>query len=181
MGAPPPPYGVPQSPPPGQPPEWSPPPADSSGAPQRSRKPVLIGALTGAVVLVAAAAGFYYFVYNSDEHQINAVTQQFTDMYNSGDGTGMLKLFCSQGLGASPSAPGSALVLAFAGPEMSSHLQDQLNQTGPITVSVNDIHITGNQATAKLTTTASKTNQQATETEAYVKEGGNWKVCPSDG
>jgi hypothetical protein len=179
-GAPAPPFGVPQSPPPGQPPQWSPPPADLSGAPQRSRKPVLIGALTGAVVLVAAAAGFYYFVYNSDEHQIKAVTQQFTDMYNNGDGAGLTKLFCSQGLGTSPDATGSALVLAFAGPAMNSQLRDELNQTGPITVSVSDIHVTGDRAMAKLTTTASKTNQQQTENEAYVKEGGSWKVCPSD-
>jgi hypothetical protein len=181
---PPPPTGSPLPPPPfgGLPPDQPlllPP--DLTSAPRRSRTPLLIGALAGVVVLVVAAAvGFYVFIYNSDEHQINAVTQDFVKTYNNGDGDGMAKLLCSQALGTPKGTSG--FLLGVAGVAMSSELQKQLDELGAISMSVSDIHVTGDRATASVTTAYSKAPaDKQTETDPYVKENGSWKVCPADG
>lgn len=140
---------------------------------------MLIAALAGVIVLVAAAAGFYVFFYNTDEHQIRAVTKEFVTDYNNGDGTGLAKLLCSQALGAPPGTSG--FLIGVAGSAMNSQLQNELNDKGTASLSLSDIHVTGDRATATVTTTYSKTpSDKQTETDPYVKENGAWKLCPAD-
>lgn len=145
------------------------PPPPSGGPPRRSRTPLAITAAI-AVIAVLAAAGFlvYKFVLTgkSDEEQIKALVQNVTAHQNNADGPGLLTLLCSHAQGHNPAT--------------SEMLRNEINQYGTVATSVTDIHVTGDRATAVVTTTMSKSpNDQNPDTWLFTKEGGSWKYCPS--
>jgi hypothetical protein len=172
---PPPPYNPP---PPGQP-QWPPPP--NGGPPQRSRSRIPIIAITGVVIVLAVAAGLlvYKFVYNSPERQIKAVVATMTDGYNKSDIAGIMTVFCDQVKNENGIPTNNGVMKVLVGLNGNGGLSDQLAKTGPLTTSVSDIHVTGDRATAVITTIASKSpNEPDKETDPFVKEHGSWKFCP---
>jgi hypothetical protein len=174
----PPPSAQPLSPPPQA--GYPPPPPDpyQSGAgyppppsagPQRSRAPIAIAALI-AVIAAVLAGGFFAYKYvfagNSDEDQIKALVQNVTAHQNNADGPGLLTLLCSYAKAHNPAT--------------SPMLRNEINQYGTVATSVADIHVTGDRATAVVTTTMSKSpNDHNPDTWSFTKEGGSWKYCPS--
>ncbi len=163
---PPPPTAPLPPPPPGQQPQWAPPAqAPNTGARQRSRTPIVALAVVAVVVLAVAGVLVYKFVLTgkSDEDQIRAVVQAFTNDWNSSDTTALASLGCHQA--------GTPYVdkLDFA---------QSRAEVGPISSSVTGIHITGDHATADVTMTQSQPPQESdTGTFTLSKENGTWKVC----
>lgn len=163
----PPPSAQPLPPPPsGQQPQWSPPaPAPNAGPRQRSRAPFIAIAVVAVAVLAVAAVLVYKFVLTgkSDEDQIRAVVQSFTNDWNSSDTAGLASLGCHQA--------GTPYVdkLDFA---------QSRAEVGAISSSVTGIHITGDHATADVTMTQSQPPHDTdTGTFTLAKENGTWKVC----
>jgi hypothetical protein len=145
------------------PPQW---PQPGGAPPRRSQTPiviaaVIVGALTVAGVLV------YKFVYpGTPEHQIRAVTQTFADDVNNADPAGLTGLVCAH------------QNISFT-PESANKLREQRDEKGTVSVSVTDIHVTGDHATATWSTSWTKsTADNGSKTMPYVKENGDWKLCP---
>lgn len=137
-------------------------------------------AVIGVVIVLAVAAGLVYkFVYLSPERQIKAVVKTMTDSYNNADAAGALAVFCDQMKNENGIPTNNGVMKLLIGLSGSSGMRQQLDQTGPMTTSVSDIHVTGDRATAVVTATYSKSpNQPETETDPFVKEHGAWKLCP---
>jgi Protein of unknown function (DUF2510) len=144
------------------------------GAPRRSRMPIVIVALVAAAVLLAGGGVFAYkfLAGGSDEDQIKALVGKFTTDFNKADGAGIASLTCSEGT----KAPAGAR--AFVAAATSEELRAQLDENGTASTSVANVHVTGNRATAQVTTIWSKSpGQPDVETDSFAKESGSWKVC----
>jgi hypothetical protein len=140
---------------------------------------MLIAALVGAVAVFIAAGVFVVYVFfgSSDEDDIKAATQKMVDALNNADGTALQASLCNQAKGG---AGGSGFLKEFAGSLASAAVSADLAENGSYSVSVTDIHVNGDHATASVTTTRSKApGQKVTETTPFVKEDGAWKPCPS--
>ncbi len=173
---PPPAPSVPPPPSPDAQPQWPPPGQPSGGGePQRSRAAKVIAAVIAAAVVLAVAGvvGYKFFLAgDSDEAQIRALVAKFTTEFNNADGAGVGSLMCSE----TTKAP--AGVGAFAAAYTSEQLRAYLDEYGTVSSSVAEIHVTGNRATAQVTTTASKSpGNPSTDTDSFVKENGSWKLC----
>jgi hypothetical protein len=143
-------------------------PPPPSGAPQRSRAPIAIAALIAVIAVLAGGFFAYKYVFagNSDEDQIKALVQNVTAHQNNADGPGLLTLDCSYAKAHNPAT--------------SEMLRNEINEYGTVATSVTDIHVTGDRATAVVTTTMSKSpNDHNPDTWSFTKEGGSWKYCPS--
>ncbi|MDT5093948.1 MAG: serine/threonine kinase PknH [Mycobacterium sp.] len=147
----------------------------------RDRK-VVISTLFVVIVWVAAylvpAHNKLFSSTSGDEAGIKAVTQKVVDAYNNADGAAFQSLLCKQAM-AAPDPSG--FLKAFAGGITSSALQADVLENGTLSISVTAIHVNGERATASLTFSRSKSpSQTQTDTESYLKENGNWTICPTD-
>jgi hypothetical protein len=127
---------------------------------------VVVAVIAAAVVLsVAGVLGYKFFLAGkSDEDQIRALVQNVTAAQNNADGPGLLKLDCAYAQARNPAT--------------SQMLRNDLNDQGAVATSVADVRVSGDHATAAVTTTRSKyPNEKATETWSFVKENGSWKWC----
>jgi hypothetical protein len=141
---------------------------------QRSRNPIVIMAVLAAAVV--AGAGVLIWVValkggnaseSSPEDQIRALMKNVDNYLNNGDAAGLASLLCNAQKNS---------------PRRHVHTDDQLRKqrdvVGLETTSVADIHIAGDNATARLTVSWSKAPQDdVTETVKFVRENGGWKVC----
>jgi hypothetical protein len=67
---------------------------------------------------------------------------------------------------------------ALIGTFTSANLSEMISEQGTVTTAVSDIRVTGDRATATVTSTWSKSpNEPSSETDVFVKENGSWKVC----
>lgn len=127
----------------------------------------MVIAVVAAVVVLAVAGvlGYEFFLSgNSDEDQIRALVQNVTTAQNNADGPGLLKLDCAYSQARNPAT--------------SQMLRNDLNDQGSVATSVADVRVSGDHATASVTTTRSKyPDEHATETWSFVKEKGSWKWC----
>lgn len=165
---PPPPASAPPAPPPppSQEPQWGPPVAPP-GAVQRkrSRAPILIAALVAIAALAVGGVLVYKFVLGkSDEDQIKDLVQNVTTHQNNADGPGLLPLLCTKSRGQNPAT--------------SQMLRSEIDDQGTAATSVADIRVTGDHATATVTTTRSKyPDDHEPETWSFAKENGAWTWC----
>lgn len=164
---------APGPPPPNQQAQWLPPGQQPGGPrPQRSNNPVVIIGLIAAIVVLAAGAFFAYQHFgkshpSSPEDQIKSVVQREADAWNKSNFSYSPELQCKA---------------------MASTDQDHNNkelrkvraQAGTITISVTNIHVTGDQATADATIKFAKAQESSTIPLQFVKEDGNWKDCTPD-
>lgn len=164
--APPPPAAPLQPPPPSQDPQWGPP-VQPPGAVQRkrSRAPILIAAVVAIAALAVGGVVVYKFVLGkSDEAQIKDLVQNVTTHQNNADGPGLLPLLCTKSRGQNPAT--------------TQMLRAEIDDQGTAATAVADIRITGDHATATVTTTRSKyPDDHEPETWAFVKENGAWTWC----
>jgi hypothetical protein len=127
-----------------------------------------------AVLAIAGVVVYKFALGDSDEDQIKGVVKTLTDDYNNADGAGMATLYCGQ---ATKGPRGSKALIGLVTSEM---LREDLDEYGTVATSVTDIRVTGDRATAVVTTTRSKSpNDVNKETDPFVKENGGWKVCPA--
>jgi hypothetical protein len=179
---PPPPSNLPP-PPPDQQAHWPPPGQTPGGVPQQQSRisiPV-IGVMAAIAVLAVAGVLVYKFVLSggssSPEGQIRALVKTFTTDFNNADGAGLAAIVCGQ-----PKQT-SGISKALMGTFTRANLSEMISEQGTVTASVSNIRVTGDRATATVTTTWSKSpNEHTPETDVFVKENGSWKVCgPADG
>jgi hypothetical protein len=77
---------------------------------------------------------------------------------------------------------GAGVSGAFIAAYASDTLRSQLDENGTASTSVANVHVTGDHATAQVTTIWSKSpGNRNTETESFVKENGSWKLCDAFG
>jgi hypothetical protein len=186
---PPPPPDLPPPPPPNLPPpppdqqaQWPPPDQTPGSVPQKrpwTSIPVL--AVVGVVAVLAVAGVLVYkFVLtggsNSPEGQIRALVKTFSTDFNNADGAALATIMCGQ-----PKQYG--FLKDLTGSITSESLSEMISEQGTVTLSVSNIKVTGDHATATVTSTWSKAPKESTpETDSFVKENGTWKVCgPVDG
>jgi hypothetical protein len=132
---------------------------------------VIVGVLVAVAVLVV---GGIFAVKHFNKHpataedQIKAVVQHGFDNFNASKFSHDPAIQCKANAASDDKE-------AKDGPAMRA-------QTGNISVvSVTNIHVTGDTATADVTIKAEKTGQTETKTGQFVKEDGSWKECnPSD-
>jgi hypothetical protein len=166
-------------PPPDQQAQWPPPGQTPGGVPQkRSRTSIaVIAAAIGAVAVLAVAGVLVYkFVLpggaTSPEGQIRALVKTFATDFNNADGAALATLMCGQ-----PKQT-SGFSKAVMGSLASENVSEIISDQGTITTAVSNIRVTGDRATATVTTTWSKSpNEPTSETDLFVKENGSWKVC----
>ena len=188
---PPPPPSPPPPPPPGSPPPPPPPPpgqqapwqAPGQQAPWQApgyqpagpspkgsnNLALIIGVIVGVIALVVGGIfGIKYFTKaKSPEDQIKSVVQREFDNFNASKFSHDPALQCKANAASDDNQ-------AKDGPAT-------LAQTGHISVvSVTNIHVTGDTATADVTIKAEKTGQTQTKTAQFVKEDGSWKECNTD-
>lgn len=175
---PPPPSNLPPPPPPDQQAQWPPPGQTLGGSlERRSQLPIPLMAVIGAVAVLAVAGVLVYkFVLSggstSPEGQIRALVKTFTTDFNNADGAALATIMCGQP--KQTSGFSKALTGSLAG----ANVSDMISEQGTITTAVSNIRVTGDRATATVTTTWSKSpNEPTSETDLFVKENGSWKVC----
>jgi hypothetical protein len=126
-----------------------------------------VAAVIGVVAVLTVAGGLAYkflLTGNSDEDQIKALVQNVTAHENNADGPGLLPLLCTYDRGHNPST--------------SQILRKEVDQYGTATTSVTDIHITGDQATATVTTIRSNMpGETYPHNRSFAKENGSWQYC----
>jgi hypothetical protein len=163
-------------PPSGDQPGWRPPGQQPSraGPAQRSRTPIVIMAVLAVAVVAVAGVLVWVFAFrgsnaseSSPEDQIRALMKNVDNYLNNADAAGLASLLCD----AQKNSPGRHV-----------HTDDQLRKqrdvVGLEASSVADIHVAGDDATARVTVSWSKAPQDdATETVKFVRENGGWKVC----
>ena len=139
----------------------------------------MIAAVVAAAVVLAVAGvfGYKHFIAGgSDEDQIRALVANLTTDFNNADGAAMATLMCGEikkGAGVS-----GAFIAAYA----SDQLRTKLDENGTASTSLANVHVTGNRATAQVTTLWSKSpGNPNTETESFVKENSSWKLCDASG
>jgi hypothetical protein len=103
----------------------------------------------------------------SPEDQIRALMKSVDDDLNNADAAGLASLLCD----AQKNSPARHV-----------HTDDQLRKqrdvVGPETSTVADIHVTGDDATARVSISFSKAPQNdVTQTVNFVRENGGWRVC----
>ena len=140
----------------------------------RSKRPLVIGAVA-VVAAVVVAVGGYLFFSDSDQEEIEALANSFAEAYNNADGAHLAQLVCTQAVGVP-----SAFLATFGGAAATAELRQGLDESGPITITASDIRITGDRATATLTATATKFDDKDAQTMQFVKENGDWKMCPTE-
>jgi hypothetical protein len=119
-----------------------------------------------AALAVGGLLAYKYVFAKSDADQIKALVQNVTADQNNADGPGLLTLLCTTTRGRNPAT--------------SEMLRNDVNEYGTVATSVTDIRVTGDRATAQVTTTRSKqAGESDTETQSFAKENGSWKVCPA--
>jgi hypothetical protein len=167
---PPPPSASPLPPPPGQQAAWLPAGQQPVGPPPRgSINPILIIGIIVAVLVLPAGGYFGYKLLGkggsrSPEDQIRTVVQSFIEDYNSSNFSKILELQCKK-YAAGDKAQ------AQQGPTLRE-------ETGTMSASVANIHVTGDQATADVTLKSAKApDQPKTDSWDFVKEDGRWKEC----
>ena len=96
---------------------------------------------------------------NADEGQINQLVQAWTNDLNNRDLAGLNSLMCA----------GSVSQL----PRNIFYTRDKI---GPLSSAVSKIFVSGDRATASITSTWSNGTHNA-ETDIYGKENGSWKIC----
>ncbi len=141
-----------------------------AGLPQRgSRTPIVLIAVAAAIVFLAVAGVLAYkFVFkgSSDEDQIRKLVQTATTDENNADAPALKALVCNK---------------ARDRITTSEEMREGLNEDGTYATTVTDLHVTGDQATATIVTTRSKTpNDKTSEAASFVKENGSWKLCPTE-
>jgi ketosteroid isomerase-like protein len=138
---------------------------------------VTVAVIVAAVALAGAGVFAYkYLAGGSDEDQIKALVARFTTDFNNADGSAIASLTCSEG-NKIPAGAG-AFVVGYT----SEKLRDYLDEYGTISTSVANVHVTGDRATAQVTTVGSRApGQPNVETDSFAKENGSWKVCGAAG
>ena len=120
-----------------------------------------------AVLAVGGLLAYKYVFAKSDADQVKALVQAVTADQNKADAAGLLTLSCSAARGRNPPT--------------SEMLRNDINEYGTVATSVTDIRVTGDRATAQVTTTRSnQPGESTTDTQSFLKESGSWKVCPAD-
>ncbi len=119
--------------------------------------PVPLGGFFGYKILFANSDEGAHSA-KSDEDQINALVQTWTADLNNRDLEGLKSLMCS----------GSAS-------QLPQDLFSTRNKIGPLSSSVSNIKVTGDQATASITSTRSNGSHNG-ETDTYGREN-SWKIC----
>ncbi|WP_082958202.1 DUF2510 domain-containing protein [Mycobacterium alsense] len=155
------------APPPPQGPQ-APPPAQAPNAPprKRSRAPLVVAALIAVAVLAVGGVLGYKRVIAPKlaENQIKTLVQNVTNAQNNADGQGLLQLDCERARGQNPVT--------------SQMLRNDIDEEGTVATTVTNVHVTGDRATATVTTTRSKSpDDHMPETWSFVKEKGSWKWC----
>lgn len=166
----PPPPLPPPPPPPNQPAQWSPPGQQPVGqSPKRSINPiVVIGVI--AFVIVLAVGGFVGYKQfrksgpSSPEDQIRSVVQREVQAWNNSDFSYNPELYCKANSSQDQ-----------AGQKEGRELR---TQAGKMSVSVDSIHLIGDQATVDVTVKFQNApGKTAPSTMQFVKEDGRWKDC----
>lgn len=164
----PPPVAVSSAPPPPQPnqqPPWQP----VGQQPQRSNNPTVIIGLIAAIVVLAGGAIFAYMHFgkshpSSPEDQIKAVVQHEQDDYNKSNFTYNPEFDCKAN---------SSVDTAHV-----KELRKLRAQAGTVSLSVSNIQVTGDHATADVTMKFQKiSDTPPAQTLQFVKEDGRWKDC----
>lgn len=167
VSAPTPPPPAPLPPPSQQQPQWSPPgPTPNAPPRKRSRAPLVVAAVVAIAALAVAGVFGYKFLLGgkSDEDQIKALVQNVTTHQNNADGPGLLPLMCTKSRGQNPAT--------------SQMLRSAVDDQGTSATTVTEVRVTGDHATATVTTTRSKyPEDHEPETWAFVKENGTWTWC----
>jgi hypothetical protein len=134
---------------------------------------VILAALAATVVGVAGVL-IWVFAFrgsnaseSSPEDQIGTLMKSVDNYLNNADAAGLASLLCD----AQKNAPGRQV-----------HTDDQLRKqrdvVGLETSAVSDIHIAGDEATARVSISWSNAPQAGvTKTVEFVHENGGWKVC----
>jgi hypothetical protein len=154
-----------------------PPPGQQSaraGPARRSRTPLVIMAVVAAAVVAGAGVLIWVFAFkgsnaseSSPEDQITALMKNVDNYLNNADAAGLASLLCD----AQKNSPGRHI-------HTDDQLRTQRDVVGLEMTSVADIHIAGDDATARVTVSWSKAPQDdVTETVKFVRENGGWKVC----
>jgi hypothetical protein len=144
---------------------------------KRSRTSIAVIAAIGTVAVLAVAGVLVYkFVLpggaTSPEGQIRTLVKTFATDFNNADGAALATLMCGQ-----PKQT-SGFSKAVMGSLASENVSEIISDQGTITTAVSNIRVTGDRATATVTTTWSKSpNEPTSETDLFVKENGSWKVC----
>jgi hypothetical protein len=128
----------------------------------------------GAAVVAIAGVLIWVFAFkgsnaseSSPEDQIKALMKSADNYLNNADAAGLASLLCD----AQKNSPGRHV-------HTGDQLRRQRDVVGLETSSVADIHIAGEQATARVSVSWSKAPQDdLTETVKFVRENGGWKVC----
>jgi hypothetical protein len=99
---------------------------------------------------------------SGDEGQIKQVVQAWTDAFNNRDLAGMQSAMCS----------GSAA-------DLPSNVFQLRDRYGPFTNSVSNVKVSGDRATATVTSTWSNSNGTGGERfdDSFAVESGAWKIC----
>jgi hypothetical protein len=153
--------------------------------PRRSQTPMIIGAVGAVVVLAAAGVLLYFFVFkdngsssnnrsssshsssSSPEDQIKDVLQSYADDINNADPADMSALFCEE-------------VNKDTRNKTPAELREQKQEKGTLSLSVQKVDVSGDNATATVSATWSKSpSDNETGTVPFVKEKGSWKMCGS--
>ncbi|WP_131806116.1 hypothetical protein [Mycobacterium alsense] len=137
-----------------------------------ARSPVTWTLVTVVAVLIAVAVlavggvlGYQRVIAPKlAENQIKTLVQNVTNAQNNADGQGLLQLDCERARGQNPVT--------------SQMLRNDIDEEGTVATTVTNVHVTGDRATATVTTTRSKSpDDHMPETWSFVKEKGSWKWC----
>ena len=131
---------------------------------------MIIGAIVAVIVLGLAAVFGGLFVYrhftkpSSPEDQIRAIVQKKADEFNAPNYSYDPQLVCKANVAQDEKEFKEARKLA--------------SKAGTISISVANIHVTGDQATADTTFKFQKVpDATKTESSKFIKEDGKWKSC----
>jgi ketosteroid isomerase-like protein len=132
---------------------------------------VIVSVVGVVVVLAIVLVLVYVFAIKgtnssgtSAEDQIRAVVKSAQDAYNKPDAPAFASIWCKQDTSFTP--PGA------------TEMRKNLNDSGPVTLTVDSIVVTGDSATVVIEERYSKdTSMNEKRTYKFVKEGGAWKNC----
>jgi hypothetical protein len=116
-------------------------------------------AIFGALLLVNTGKN----VSQSPDEQIRTVVQRLGDEWNNSNFSYHPELECR--------------ARASYDQDHLGEYRNQRAQSGTVTSSVTNVHVTGDNATAVVTTAFSKGDRPDAYTARFVKEDGSWKFC----